>query len=156
MWADENGAQNTATNADLHVNFRLNNGGEKLGLFAPDGISPQHTVSFALQFQNISQGLFPDGAVGSIHFMTNWTPRAPNQLGAPPAPAVMGVTTGPGVLHFNISALPGRSYQVEYKNSLDAPVWLPIGSVQAASTNSLVIDVAVGAESQRFFRLRLQ
>ncbi len=156
VWADENGLQNSPTNADLHANFKLSNGGEEMGLFAPDGLSPQHTVTFGAQFLNVSQGLFPDGALGTSFLMTNWTPRAPNQLGAPSAPTVTSVTADSGVLHFNISALPGRSYQIEYKNTLDAPVWLPIGGVQAAVTNSLVLDVPVGPEPQRFFRIRLQ
>src|SRR6185369_15661867 len=37
VWADEDGSQNSPTNSDLHANFKLNNGGEELGLFAPDG-----------------------------------------------------------------------------------------------------------------------
>lgn len=77
VWADEDGAQNLATNSDhLHASFKLSNGGEALGLFAPDGISPQHTVTFGAQWVNVSQGLFPDGAVGTSFYMTNWTPRA--------------------------------------------------------------------------------
>jgi hypothetical protein len=105
---------------------------------------------------NVSQGLFPDGSVGSIHFMTNWTPRASNQLGLPPAPTINAFTSEPGTLYFTISALPGRSYQVEYKDHLEAPAWLPLGDARTATTGSLVLDVNIGPEHQRFFRIRLQ
>jgi hypothetical protein len=159
VWADENGFQNSATNDDLHANFKLSNGGEALGLFAPDGVSPQHTVTFGPQFLNVSQGLFPDGAVGTAYFMTNWTPRASNQLGLPPEPHILAITSEPSALHFTISAVPGRSYQVEFKNSLDAPSWLPIGAVRTALSGSqalrLEFDVNLGPEPQRFFRIRL-
>jgi Lamin Tail Domain/CotH kinase protein len=156
VWADENGSQNSPTNADLHANFKLSNNGEAIGLFAPDGISPQHTVTFGAQFLNVSQGLFPDGAVGSVHFMTNWTPRAQNQLGLPPAPNVLGITSEPGAVHFTISSVAGRSYQMEFKDALDAPAWLPMGGPRTATGTSLVFDINIGPEPKRFFRFRLQ
>jgi hypothetical protein len=76
VWADNNTAQN-GLNADLHANFQLNNGGEALGLFAPDG-TPQSTVVFGQQIQNVSQGRWPDGDTNAVYFMTNFTPRASN------------------------------------------------------------------------------
>jgi hypothetical protein len=156
VWADEDGSQNSPTNADLHANFRLSNDGEALGLFAPDGLSPQHTVTFGAQGLNVSQGLFPDGAVGTRFLMTNWTPRASNQLGPPPAPQILGITSEPGALHFTIGSTAGHRYQLEYKESLDAPAWLPIGGTRTATTGSLGFDVNIGPEPQRFFRVRLQ
>ena len=157
VWADENGAQNLATNSDhLHASFKLSNGGEALGLFAPDGISPQHTVTFGAQWVNVSQGLFPDGAVGTSFYMTNWTPRASNRLGLPPAPAVLEFTYGEGVLHFTISAIAGRSYVAEYSDDLDSPVWVPVGPPYTATSVTLTLDLNVGPEPQRFFRFRLQ
>ena len=155
VWADENGGQNSPTNSELHANFKLNNSGEELGLFAPDGISPQHTLVFGAQIANVSQGLFPDGAVGSTYFMTNWTPRQPNRLGLPATPDITSVAFEPGMLHFTIQATPGRSYQLEYTDNLDAPIWIPVGNVRTAATTSLVLDVAVGAEPHRFFHIRL-
>ena len=157
VWADEDGAQNLATNSDhLHASFKLSNGGEALGLFAPDGISPQHTVTFGAQWVNVSQGLFPDGAVGTSFYMTNWTPRASNRLGLPPAPAVLEFTYGEGVLHFTISAIAGRSYVAEYSDDLDSPVWVPVGPPYTATSATLTLDLNVGPEPQRFFRFRLQ
>ena len=155
VWADEDGAQNSLMNGDLHANFKLNNDGEDLGLFAPDGITAQHALAFGPQTLNVSQGLYPDGSIGSVQFMPNWTPRASNQLGLPPAPNIGAITSGPGVLHLSISAIPGRSYQVEYKTSLDATLWVPAGSARTATSGSLLLDVNTGPEPQRFFRIRL-
>ncbi|HEU0008690.1 MAG TPA: lamin tail domain-containing protein, partial [Verrucomicrobiae bacterium] len=156
VWADENGSQNSPTNADLHANFRLNNDGEELGLFAPDGLSPQHTVTFGTQFQNVSQGLFPDGAVGSSYLMTNWTPRASNRLGLPPAPRITALTSASGILRLTVSTTPGRSYRVEYNDDLGAPTWTALGGVRAATAETLVLDLNVGPEPRRFFRIRLE
>jgi hypothetical protein len=156
VWADENGGQNSTTNVDLHANFRMNNAGEALGLFAPDGISPQHTVTFGAQFMNVSQGLFPDGAVGTSQLMTNWTPRAPNRLGPPASPPITAFVLGGGTLRLTINATPGRSYRVEYKDDFNGPAWTPLGNPHAASGASLTIELPVGAERQRFFRVRLE
>ncbi len=156
VWADENGSQNSPTNTDLHASFRLNNGGETLTLFAPDGISPQHTVAFNTQWQNVSEGLFPDGATGSAHLMTNWTPRASNRLGLPASPTITSISSDSGLLRLTISATPNRSYRVEYKDSLDAPAWTLVGGVQKATAATLVLNVNVGPEPQRFFRVRLE
>jgi len=156
VWADANASQNASTNADLHVNFRLSNAGEALGLFAPDGLSPQHTVLFGPQFENVSQGLFPDGAIDSIHFMTNWTPRAANRLGLPPAPRITAFVMESGRMTLTFSAIPGRSYHVEYKDDLSAPAWTPLGEVRTATGPSLTLRVGLGSDPQRFFRIRLE
>lgn len=77
VWADNEPLQNGLT-ADLHANFQLSNAGEAIGLFSPDG-TPQSTVTFGPQFQNISQGRFPTGNTNQTYwFMTNSTPRSPN------------------------------------------------------------------------------
>lgn len=157
VWADENGSQNLLTNTDhLHASFKLSNGGEALGLFAPDGISPQHTVTFGTQFLNVSQGLFPDGVVGTSFYMTNWTPRASNRLGAPPAPAVLEFTYGEGVVHLTLGTVAGRSYIVEDSGDLSDPVWTPVGSPRTATGATMTFDLNVGPEPQRFFRFRIQ
>lgn len=77
VWADNEPLQN-GLNADLHANFALSNGGEAIGLFAPDG-TPQSTVTFGPQLQNVSQGRFPTGNTNQTYwFMTNVTARSAN------------------------------------------------------------------------------
>ena len=156
MWADEDSAENLQSTGDLHANFRLSNGGEAIGLFAPDGLSPQHTVVFGPQTDNVSEGLFPDGAVGSRHFMGDWTPRAANRIGEPAPPAITEFDVAGGVLHLRIDALPHRSYRLEFKDDLNAPSWTPAGTVQTASDGLLIFMENVGGLPQRFFRVRLE
>ncbi len=156
VWADEDGSQNSPTNADLHANFKLSTGGEALGLFAPDGYSPQHAIVFGPQSENVSQGLFPDGAVGSIHFMTNWTPRASNRLDLPAAPEITAFVVEAGTMTLTFSAVPGRSYRLEYKEDLNTPVWTPVGNTWVAASAILTLNEQIEPGPQRFFRVRME
>jgi len=155
VWADENGSQNgTGTNGDLHASFKLGAGGEALGLFAPDG-TRLHAVAFGPQLQNVSQGLFPDGNTNAIFAMSNWTPRSPNQLGSPAAPAILTTTLGAsGALNLTVAAPHNRAYRLECKNDLDAPVWLPLQTNRAATGLLTIID-NTAAQPQRFYRVVL-
>jgi hypothetical protein len=155
VWADENGAQNSPTNAGLHANFRLGNGGEALALFAPDGLSPQHAITFGPQFANISQGLYPDGAIGSGYFMTNWTPRAANQLGLPPAPTVTGIGFNANEAALTFSTVPGRTYRLEFKDNLAAVEWTLLPAIYVATGGTVTVNLGAGLP-QRFFRIRLE
>ncbi|MBI4326732.1 MAG: lamin tail domain-containing protein, partial [Chloroflexi bacterium] len=155
-WADENGSQNSPASAGLHANFKLSSSGEALGLFAPDGFSPQHTVVFGPQFENVSQGLFPDGAMGSIDFMTNWTPRAPNRLDLPASPEITACAVEAGRVTLTVRAIPGRSYRLEYKDDLGAPAWIPLGTGRTAASAILTLTGPIGPEPQRFLRVRLE
>ena len=155
VWADENVAQNSPTNAHLHANFKLSSEGESLGLFAPDGISPQHTVTFGPQSQNVSQGLFPNGAVGQSFMMTNWTPLFPNSLAPPSHPNILSLLRQPdGTFSFSFVTSPGRIYQVQFTEDLRTPVWLPLAVLRAPSAILPVTDDTAGAP-QRFYRILL-
>jgi hypothetical protein len=154
VWADENAGQNSPTNADLHVNFRLSANGEALGLFAPDGVTPEHTLSFGGQMNNVSEGLFPDGATGSRHFMSNWTPGAGNQLGQPPSPTVTTIAFEGSTARFTFHATRGRTYAVEWKDDLNAPGWTVVGQVRTTSDGWATISAEVSSSVQGFYRLR--
>ena len=156
VWADANGSQNSPTNVDLHANFKLSNGGESIGLFASDGLSPLHAITFGPQLLNVSEGLFPDGAVGTRFLMTNWTPRASNRLGLPASPQVSAFSITAGVLSVSFSAIPARTYQVEYTDSLEGAAWLPLGAARTAGAGAMTVTEFIGAVPQRFFRVRLQ
>ncbi len=77
VWADNEPAQNSATNADLHVNFRLGADGEQIGLFDPSGALVDG-LTFGPQVANVSMGRFPDGAEGAFSAFPVPTPRGPN------------------------------------------------------------------------------
>ena len=90
MWADEEPEQNGFTN-QLHVNFRLSQTGEELGLFAPDGTAID-TIIFGAQTNNVSEGRFADGQA-SIVSMSPPTPGGPNSAftsNSPPTLAAIG------------------------------------------------------------------
>jgi hypothetical protein len=156
VWADNDINQNgLGSHGDLHASFALSLGGEALGLFAPDG-TPQHQVVFGQQLQNVSQGLFPDGNTNAIYSMTNWSPRASNRLGTPPAPRFsrFGLGTN-GALWFQVEAIPHRTYRLEYKDDLNAFSWLPLGGNQTATNSLLIVTDLVADQPQRFYRMIL-
>jgi hypothetical protein len=156
VWADENGSQNPPGSGDLHANFRLSDSGEVMGLFAPDGLSPLHTVVFGPQTRNVSEGLFPDGAVGSRHFMPDWTPRAANRLGEPVSPQITGFSIDGGVLTLAVHAVPNRTYRVEYKDDLNEPFWRSSDNLRTDTDGVLILMKDIDGIPQRFFRVRLE
>ena len=76
VWADNQPNRNSTNDAALHVSFRLERNGEAIGLGAPDGTFTD-AVSFEPQFDDVSQGRYPDGA-SAIYFLSAATPKAPN------------------------------------------------------------------------------
>lgn len=156
VWADGDTAQNgLGDTGDLHASFALSKDGEAIGLYAPDG-TPQHRLTFGPQFKNVSQGLFPDGNTNSHHFMTNWSPRASNRLGAPPPPALGGLDLGgDGTISFAASVIPGRTYRVEFKDSLTAPAWTRLGGSVTATEPLLRIVDQPGPSPHRYYRVLL-
>lgn len=156
VWADDRSALNAPGASELHVNFKLNNGGEELGLFAPNGTTALHTVTFGAQTANVSQGLFPDGAVGSVYSMTNWSPRAANRLGALQPPHVTGVLVRGGMLELLVNSESGHSYVVEYADEVSGLSWTPLLNSQVASGPSLLFKIPLDAVPRRFYRVRLQ
>jgi hypothetical protein len=153
VWADEETGQ-TRPGGDLHVNFKLSQSGEALGLYAPDGTRIDSVV-FGPQTDNVSQGRHPDGAA-TLYFMTTPTPRAPNVLRLPPQPPVLtAVRLEPGgALTFTFATQPGYLYQVEYAGNLDDANWHPLGVAQAGTGAPIVVADPVGALPRRFYRVR--
>jgi hypothetical protein len=156
VWADNNTLQNgTGTNGDLHASFQLSASGEAIGLFAPDGTA-QSTVTFGQQFQNVSQGCFPDGNTNAVVFMTNFTPRASNLL-EPLSPAhieSISVSVGGAVsITFTITA--GKTYRIDFKDDLGVLDWTPLGANQTANTSSVTAHDNMGSHRQRFYRVVL-
>jgi hypothetical protein len=156
IWADGDTTQNGLGNqGDLHASFSLSKGGEAIGLYAANG-SPQHTVIFGSQVENVSQGLYPDGNTNTVVTMPDWSPRTSNRLGAPAAP-VLGsfLLPGDGTISFAASVIPGRTYRVEFKDSLASTAWTPLGGNVTATESLLRIEDALGSRPQRYYRVSL-
>ena len=156
VWADKQTNLNgSGPNGDLHADFKLSKGGSVIALTGPDG-ALRHSVTFGAQGANLSQGFFPDGSTNSVITMENWTPRAPNQAGAPPAPQIGPVQfPAGGSVAFSVNALSGRTYQVEYKDTLDALAWTPLGAPRTTTDSHLIINDPSAAGAERFYRLIL-
>ena len=156
VWADNGASVNGLDpNGDLHASFQLNKNGDSIALYGPDG-APQHSVVFGPQSQNVSQGLFPDGNTNSVFSMPDWTPRAANRRGPATAPrvAVISMTFG-DALTMTINAIPGRSYRVEYTETLNPATWMTLGGVRIAQGESLTVTDTLAGHFSRFYRVAL-
>ncbi len=152
VWADNETNQNALdVSGNLHAPFKLNRGGEVIGLFAPDGITPQSTVVFGPQIPNVSQGLFPDGDTNTYYFMTNFTPRAANTLAGPLR--LTQISFDGVVVTLQWSAIPGHTYRVEFKDNLAAPLWGTLGQPILATEETLSLSAIVGTNPQRIYRV---
>ncbi|HXJ59861.1 MAG TPA: lamin tail domain-containing protein [Verrucomicrobiae bacterium] len=153
VWADNQPNQNTGLpDSDLHAGFQLNAGGEAIGLFAPNGVTPLSTVVFGEQVQNVSQGLFPDGNTNAVFLMTNFTPRAANTLSGPLR--IVEVSFNGATMALTWSTTPGRAYDVEYKDELSAPGWRRLNDTIEAGGNTASATDASPPAGHRFYRIR--
>jgi hypothetical protein len=154
VWADNRPDFNNTNHLDLHVNFRLDVGGEEIGLFAPDG-SPVDTLVFGAQTPDVSQGRYPDGT-GPLYLMPTPTPRQPNVIPPPINDLELGQVVyssdGGGQIMFSFPSQSGTSYQVESKSDLTLPDWTPEG-VYPGTGGLLTITLSVPGIPQRFYRV---
>jgi hypothetical protein len=56
---------------------------------------------------------------------------------------------------FTWSAVSNQTYQLQCATNLAAPVWLDLGSPVTATSNAVSASDPVGADCQRFYRVRL-
>ena len=154
VWADHQTGQNSGlAGSDLHAAFQLSAGGEAIGLFAPDGVTPQSVVVYGPQMANVSQGLFPDGDTNAVYFMTNFTPRAANTLAV--GLAITAISADAQKVTLTWSAIPGRVYRVEYKDRLEAAVWTPWGAQVVAGAGTASAADTMPSLTQRFYRVEV-
>jgi hypothetical protein len=149
IWADNQTAQNIP-GGGLHAGFQLDNDGETIGLYNAIGVE-QHSVTFGVQTDNVSSGLFPDGDISTVHPMSHYTPQSANSL-AGLSPFVNTSLAG-NVITLTWNSIPGRTYRLEFKNSPDDPAWTQLGAdiTATADTTSATDNAAV---RRRFYRAR--
>jgi hypothetical protein len=58
-------------------------------------------------------------------------------------------------LAFAWPTLPGQTYQIEYKDDLNDPVWIPLSVPLPGNGGILALTNYVGASPHRFFRLKV-
>jgi len=137
VWADNRPNLNTNTDPALHVSFALSQNGDQLGLFAADGTAID-TVDFRAepQFNNISQGRFPDGPTTN-YFLATATPLAPNSAWANRYPALAPIP--------DASIVGGRTLAfTATATDPDLPSQLFTYSLDAGAPTGAVINAASG------------
>ena len=140
---------------------------------AGDNDAPAQLLTFSL-----APGSPAGAAIDPVTGLFNWTPTAPGtntitvtvkDNGAPnlsdsksfvvrvqPQPRIEDVSAVGGEFSFRWMTLPGHNYQVEYKEDLNAPYWLPWGSPVAGDGQFANLTDAIAPNiTARFFRIRL-
>jgi hypothetical protein len=155
VWADKDALQNSATNADLHADFKLDKDGDEIGLFAPDGTLVD-AVRFGAQADNISEGRWPDGAANT-YFMPSPTPRASNAIPTNPPPQIeilQGDASPDGFFSVSWNAEFGKTYRVQYNNDLVTTNWTDlVGDIFAYGETASKADPLGIGSTPRFYRV---
>ena len=68
-----------------------------------------------------------------------------------PKPIIAISNLGGGVISLTVPTIPGHHYQLLYKDNLNLPNWLPLGSPVLATGNSFEFTDNIGANPQRFY-----
>lgn len=151
VWADNlTNLNSLSTNGDLHATFKLDKGGESIGLFAPDGVRPLSIVTFGAQLSNISEGRFPDGNTNGVFPMATFTPGGANIL---PVPQFSQISVSPGAATLVLQTVPGLNYRLQYKTNLIDTAWIDVNPSVTATSNSIVFTNSTGSGTQRFYRV---
>ena len=72
-----------------------------------------------------------------------------------PPPQLLNLALEGTTFTFSFAGLNGQTYQLEYKNDLNEPLWLPLGSAIPGTGAFLTLTDDVSLSSARFYRLRL-
>lgn len=151
VWADGQARQNEG-DRDLHVNFKLNQTGDQIALYSP-GLSLIDLVAFGALPADVSQGRHPDGQPGQSYVLyTDPTPGQPNVPVAVP-PRFTGAVLASGTITLTFQTVPGKTYQVQYIDSLADGAWHNLGDpLVATSRETSQADGSVAAP-QRYYRV---
>jgi hypothetical protein len=71
-------------------------------------------------------------------------------------PQLAGAGAGGNQFTLSWQTAVGQSYQIEYKDSLTAPTWTPLGSPVMGTGAFMSITNDITLSTQRFFRIRVQ
>lgn len=153
VWADEESGQNSP--GVLHANFKLSQGGEAIGLFAPNGAQIDW-VTFQQQSTDISEGRAGDGVDGQWTRFTSATPGLSNEPAHPKPLMITGATVSTtGAVTLSWPAVTGHQYQIQVTDSLAARLWSNLGGpVIASGSSAAFTDAAAGGQSTRFYRIK--
>jgi hypothetical protein len=155
---------------------KLDNAGETIELKSPnkpDVGSNSVTVPYVLEEQIAYQPAAPwptnaDGWGGSLQRRvlsaygndpTNWVaalPTAGSLNASSPPPVVTAISRSGAAATIGITAAPGLSYQLEYKNDLADATWTPLPPMLPAGATTLILTDTNSPAAKRFYRVRAQ
>ena len=76
------------------------------------------------------------------------------QVRVAPRPVVTSILPAPGGSYaISFVTVPGKTYQLEYKDALTELIWLPVGDGIVAMGASLTLYVEPSGGPQRFYRI---
>ena len=131
------------------------------GGVAVDGTSPLNQTNLSVLDQTITNWP-PGAALWLVWEMTDSTGKAQG-LGIDnlsfsasiPLPVPVSIQISGTNIFLNWSAVPGQTYQLEYKDDLTAPTWTPMGDPVTGTGGTMIITNNFDDSPQRFFHLRL-
>ncbi len=146
-------SQPILTNGQLHVNFKLSQSGEEIGLFAPDGTLVDSVV-FGSQTDDVSQGRIPDGSSPPFAFMTTTTPGAANMGSAISGIRIGNLSLIAGLFSLSWNSEPGVTYIIQTRPDLGSGNWTQTSTLAATGTNATFS--ANAANDNKFYRVLKQ
>lgn len=151
VWADGEPQQN-GPGRELHVDFALSFSGETLALYSPGG-AILDLVEFGPQDRDVSDGLTPDGAAGSIIRQPTPSPRALNGGSGGREIRITAAQRLGSLFRLTWSAVPGSIYQLQVTDHLGTD-WTNLGSPIVAEGDSATASDSTPVEaSVRFYRV---
>jgi hypothetical protein len=155
VWANKHPEQ-SIPGGDLHVNFKLSKELGEIALFDSTGRLVDN-VTFTNQQPDISEGRWGDGELGPAFVLTTPSPGGANS--EPVSVSVVfnlhaSVDSGTGQVLLNWQAIPGRKYQVQYRDHLVPDLWRNLGDpVAAVAAGVSVSDDRPLESSGRYYRV---
>ncbi|MGH7970941.1 MAG: hypothetical protein ACREIC_19650, partial [Limisphaerales bacterium] len=166
-WLDPSGTNISLTNitalvTSLNVSFPTT--ASAVGGVATDGTSPANQISVSVTDLPITNWA-PGAALWLVWEMRDATGKAQGlgiddlvfsaSTGSAPESVPVGIQTlGDSVL-LGWSSVSGQNYQVQYKDDLNSPTWLRLGSIIPGTGGPLTVTNLASASSNRFFRLQV-
>ena len=135
--------------------------GADSGGVAADGTSPLNQTNLSVLDQAITNWP-PGAALWLVWQMTDSTGKAQglgidnlNFSASVPLSVPVRIQFSGTNLFLNWSGVAGQTYQLEYKNNLTDPAWIPTGFPVTGTGGTLTLTNDFGDSPQRFFRLQL-
>lgn len=129
--------------------------------FSLEGNVPQNaTISQNGEFQwtpSILQA--PSTNILSVRVTDNGNPPMSSTqdfiviVGLPPKLSVRNITIQNGQIRLPIELTPGKTYRIEYKNSLSDSQWTPLGDPFVANEPLFIFTDSINTRTQRYYRI---